>query len=77
MCMKIVADVAKKENITPALLKKRIAEGTCVITYNNKKTLQRPCAIGKGLSTKINVNLGTSPDKNDLKTELKKLKKLK
>ena len=65
--------VAKKEGVTPALLARRIAKGTCVLTYNNQKTISRPCAIGKGLTTKINVNLGTSPDKNNLSNELKKL----
>ena len=65
--------VAKKEGVTPALLARRIAKGTGVLTYNNQKTISRPCAIGKGLTTKINVNLGTSPDKNNLSNELKKL----
>ncbi len=50
-----------------------ISKGECVITCNNRKKLAKPCAIGKGLTTKINVNIGTSTDKPDLKDELKKL----
>lgn len=68
-----VALVAKREGVSPAFLACRLAQGKCVITYNNRKTIEKPCAIGAGLATKINVNLGTSPDKNNLKNELKKL----
>ncbi|MBI5872918.1 MAG: phosphomethylpyrimidine synthase ThiC [Candidatus Omnitrophica bacterium] len=68
-----LATVAKKEGVPIAVLKQGISQGTCVITLNNKKTLKKPCAIGKGLSTKINVNLGTSTDRPDLSDELKKL----
>jgi phosphomethylpyrimidine synthase len=68
-----VALVAKREGVSPALLAHRLAQGECVVTYNNQRTMEKPCAIGFGLATKINVNLGTSPDKNNLKNELKKL----
>lgn len=69
----LIKKVAKKENTDPSSLAAKIREGTCVITANNRKKINRPCAIGKGLSTKVNVNIGTSPDKADLKDELKKL----
>lgn len=65
--------IAKNEGIPVSTLKKEIKKGTCVITLNNTKKLSKPCAIGKGLRTKVNVNLGTSTDKPDIYDELKKL----
>ncbi len=66
--------IAKKEGISKIALLEGIQRGECVITLNNKKKIKRPCAIGKGTRTKVNVNIGTSPDKIDLKTEIEKLK---
>jgi phosphomethylpyrimidine synthase len=66
--------VAKTEGVSRQELSRKIASGECVITCNNTKKLKTPCAIGKGLRTKINVNLGTSTDKTNLATELKKLR---
>jgi phosphomethylpyrimidine synthase len=34
----------------------------------------RPCAIGEGLSTKINANIGTSRDSSDIRSELGKMR---
>lgn len=47
--------------------------GTAVLTLNSMRELARPCAIGKGLRTKVNANLGTSGDRADLGFELEKL----
>lgn len=71
--MPLIKKTAKKEGVCAAELTKKIQNGTCVITCNNTKKLKTPCAIGKGLSTKVNVNVGTSTDKNSLKKELKKV----
>ncbi|HAJ56221.1 MAG TPA: phosphomethylpyrimidine synthase [Candidatus Omnitrophica bacterium] len=68
-----LSETAKNEGIPASTLKKEINHGTCVITLNNTKKLKKPCAIGKGLSTKVNVNIGTSTDKPDLDDELRKL----
>ena len=66
--------VAKDENIEVNLLKKKIAKGLVVIPANiNHKNL-KPIGIGLGLKIKVNTNIGTSPTKSDLRTELKKLK---
>jgi phosphomethylpyrimidine synthase len=66
--------VAKEENVEIDELKKRIANGLVVIPSNiNHKNL-RPIRIGFGLRVKVNANIGTSPVKSNLRTELKKLK---
>ena len=66
--------VSKKEGVSVSFLKKGIASGIIVIPNNKKRRIKKPCAIGKGLSTKINVNIGTSGDEIDVGDELQKLK---
>lgn len=66
--------VSKKEGVSLSFLKKGIAAGTIIIPNNNKRRIDKPCAIGKGLSTKINVNIGTSSDEIDAEDELVKLR---
>jgi phosphomethylpyrimidine synthase len=69
--MKIAARV---EKVAPEYIRKGIAEGTIVICRNIKHTAINPLAIGLGLRTKVNANIGTSKDHMDLNLELKKLK---
>jgi phosphomethylpyrimidine synthase len=70
----VIKKLAKKENVNFKELTQSITKGTCVIPLNNTKKISNPCAIGKNLCTKVNVNLGTSTDKTNVKTEIKKLK---
>jgi phosphomethylpyrimidine synthase len=65
--------VAAIEKVGYKDLLRDIQAGASVITLNNTKDIAKPCAIGRGLKTKVNVNIGTSPDKKSLKNELKKL----
>ena len=64
---------AKYEDISPEILRDKISKGEVVLCKNKKSRVSKPCAIGKGLLTKVNVNIGTSKDKPDLDYELKKL----
>ncbi len=70
---KEIRNAAVKEGIEAEKLRKKIAEGRVVIPLNRKRTPIAPIAIGEGLKTKINVNLGTSPSKIDLEEEKAKL----
>ena len=65
--------LAREEGINPRSLLKYIKEGRAVILKNNLHNLPKPCAVGYGLRTKVNANLGTSTDKSSLKEELNKL----
>ena len=62
--------VAEKEGISPEIISKNVAEGTVVILKHKDTYL----GIGKDLRTKINTNIGTSPDIVDINLEIKKLK---
>jgi hydroxymethylpyrimidine synthase len=64
---------AKAEGVSPDYIREGIAQGTIVLCKNKKSKLTKPCAIGKGLKTKVNVNIGTSKDRVNIEEELKKL----
>ncbi|OIN98534.1 phosphomethylpyrimidine synthase [Candidatus Desantisbacteria bacterium CG1_02_38_46] len=67
--------VARDEKIDAETIRKEIACGKIVITSNSKRKKKiKPLGIGKGLRTKINANIGTSPDCINIKKELEKLK---
>ena len=72
--MTFIEKIAKYEGVSPDKLKKKIRSGTVVIPKNKKHSLKKPCAIGKGLWTKVNANIGTSRDFSSINFELKKLK---
>ena len=65
--------VAQKEQWDPEKLLPLVAEGKVAIPANKHHTCLNPNGIGSMLKTKINVNLGTSRDLNDLNLELKKV----
>lgn len=64
--------VANEENVSADWLREQIAMGTIVLPKNINHNI-KPKAIGKNLSVKINVNIGTSPLHCNLKEELQKL----
>lgn len=65
--------VCRREGLEAETLRKRIIQGKVVIPCNKKHRIPRPCGIGKGLTTKVNANLGTSPYRPRIKSELEKL----
>ena len=65
---------AECEGVSAKRLSEGLASGRVVIPWNRKNRLEKPCAIGEGLKTKINANLGTSRDAPDPEKELEKLR---
>lgn len=65
--------IAEKEQWEPDKLMTLVAEGKVTIPANKLHTCLNPNGIGSMLKTKINVNLGTSRDLNDLDLELEKV----
>ncbi|MCK9432013.1 MAG: phosphomethylpyrimidine synthase ThiC [Candidatus Omnitrophica bacterium] len=70
----LMRKIASREGMPSAKLCRLIAEGKAVIPLNKKHKISKPCAIGSGLATKINANIGTSTDESRLEDEIKKLK---
>ncbi len=69
----LVRMIAEKEGVREEFVRNGIASGRIVVPCNPVHD-PVPCAIGEGLSVKVNVNLGTSRDIVDLDSELEKLK---
>lgn len=68
-----VKEVAGAEGISPERLSEDIANGLSVIPKNIRRSI-KPIAIGRGLRTKINANIGTSKDKVSFEEEIEKLR---
>jgi phosphomethylpyrimidine synthase len=66
--------VAEREGLESEFIRQGIEAGTIVIPANINHQGLVPCGVGKGLSTKVNANIGTSSDFGSIKTELEKLK---
>jgi len=65
---------ARQEGVAPEFIQKGIENGTIVVVRNKQHGTVQPVAIGKGIKTKINVNIGTSGDRVDVDLELEKIK---
>ncbi len=63
--------IAEDENMPLQTLLERIAKGQIVVPGNHKRPAN-PVGIGKGLRTKVNASIGTSPDLIDLDMEVEK-----
>ena len=68
----LMRQAAAVEGIDAELLRSRIAEGTAIICHNRRRKNGIPLAVGKGLRTKINANIGTSKDDTSIDKELEK-----
>ncbi len=65
---------AAAENISAEKLRQLVASGRAVIPKNNRHKFDRVLAIGHGLRTKINANIGTSGPCCGVEQELEKLR---
>jgi phosphomethylpyrimidine synthase len=63
---------AADAGIDADLLRQRMAEGTAIVCHNNRHTGGRPLAVGKGIPTRVNANIGTSKDDTSIDKELEK-----
>lgn len=63
---------AASEGVTPEFIRDGIAAGNIVICHNVKHANGTPLAVGAGLRTKVNANIGSSSDDTDMEKELEK-----
>ncbi len=64
-------EVARIEDIDIQKLIKGLSNGHMVIPRNVNRE-SAPCAVGEGLSTKINANVGSSSEREDIEQEVEK-----
>ncbi len=67
-----MAYIAEREDVPQDVLMQGISLGKIVVLKNKIHNI-KPVGVGNGLSTKINSNIGTSPEKMDVNEELDKL----
>jgi phosphomethylpyrimidine synthase len=63
---------AQAEGVEPELIRAGVAAGEIIVCHNRARRNGRPLAVGRGLRTKVNANLGTSADDLDVEKELAK-----
>ncbi len=69
-----VKAVAQAEGVEAEALAKQVAAGTVVITHNTQRASCPALGIGRGLSVKVNANIGTSRDSIEVAGEVEKAK---
>ncbi|MBI5429675.1 MAG: phosphomethylpyrimidine synthase ThiC [Nitrosomonadales bacterium] len=65
---------ARKEGVDPEYIRKAVEDGVVVITRNRLHRSIEGLAVGRGLRTKVNANIGSSQDRADIEEELGKLR---
>jgi len=65
---------ASFDGVSPEFVMEGIKNGTIALPHNNKRKKKYYYAIGEGLSTKVNANIGASPYHINLNEELLKMK---
>ncbi|MDZ4200407.1 MAG: phosphomethylpyrimidine synthase ThiC, partial [Kiritimatiellia bacterium] len=65
---------AQREGVSAEFIRRGVEDGTIVVVRNNLRRNVEPLAIGRGLRTKINANIGTSRDRVDLALEIEKVR---
>jgi phosphomethylpyrimidine synthase len=66
--------ISKIEKVPVPYLEELIESGQGIILHNTKHKNVNPIAVGKGLTIKINANIGISPGNSNVENELKKVK---
>lgn len=70
----ILLYLSKIEGVEYEVLRRRVATGRVIVPRNVKKKKARIVGIGEGLTTKVNVNVGTSGVHADLSLEVDKVR---
>ena len=69
---KEMKEAALAEGVSPEFIRDGLVAGNIIICHNIKHAGGRPLAVGRGLRTKVNANIGTSADDLDIAKELEK-----
>src|SRR5580704_15298978 len=66
--------VARRENLTPEIIRAEVARGRMIIPANIHHTNLEPMSIGVASKCKINSNIGNSATTSHIEDELEKLR---
>jgi phosphomethylpyrimidine synthase len=71
---KLIERLSREENIEEKFFMDRFSCGSIAIPANiQRRDMEKPCAIGEGLSVKVNANIGASPEDMSFDNEMRKL----
>ena len=71
---KLLFRVAEFEDKDAEFIKEGLEKGHIVIPNNKNHEISKPCAIGRGLTTKVNANVGLSTESSTIDLEMRKMK---
>lgn len=66
--------IAKAEGVDYEVLRRRVGLGRVIIVRNSRRPRVKPTAVGEGLKTKVNVNVGTSGTVVNVDLEIEKVR---
>ncbi len=66
--------VCADERLSEQSLRQKLAAGRAVVLANTEHVGLRPVCVGEGVRTKVNANIGTSPQRSSAEQELDKLR---
>jgi len=66
--------VAKNEQVDLEFIRRGVAKGRIIVPKSNRRELEPPIGIGKGLLVKINANIGSSKTVCNIEGEVEKAK---
>ncbi|MEM0459753.1 MAG: phosphomethylpyrimidine synthase ThiC [Thermofilaceae archaeon] len=69
-----LVSIARAEGVDYEALRKRVSQGKVIVLRNLRRPRARLVAIGEGLRTKVNVNVGTSGTVVNVELEVEKVK---
>ncbi|MFX0081738.1 MAG: phosphomethylpyrimidine synthase ThiC [Candidatus Hodarchaeota archaeon] len=72
--LKVMEIVAQNEQVDLEFIRKGIKSGRIIIPKSNRRDLETPIGIGKGLLVKINANVGSSKTVCNIEEEVEKAK---
>jgi phosphomethylpyrimidine synthase len=70
----VIGTIASKENVSEEFIGRGIETGEIVVLKNRVHEIAKPCAVGKGLSTKVNANIGFSASNSNIELEMEKMR---
>lgn len=68
----LMKEAAAAEGLDPEILRQKIAKGTAIICKNRRHNYGPALAVGEGIRTRVNANIGTSKDDTSIDKELEK-----
>ncbi|MDP8259255.1 MAG: phosphomethylpyrimidine synthase ThiC [Candidatus Aadella gelida] len=69
----LLESVLKQEDAAADVIRETVKKGHAVLLKNKNHNISKPCAVGKGLTTKVNANIGLSVESSTIQREIKKM----